>query len=129
MLRLRDRKQQEAMRRPACLCYARARTVAPLCERRLLPEEQPAVIDRRYSIMDAQNKLYFGDNLKILRDYVVDASVDLIYLDPACPPQRACTGRPPFNSSPTYNVLIKEKSGKESAAAGDSPLDTLPSRE
>jgi len=46
--------------------------------------------------MDAQNKLYFGDNLKILRDYVEDASVDLIYLDP------------PFNSSATYNVLFKK---------------------
>jgi len=54
--------------------------------------------------MDAKNKLYFGDNLKILRDYVEDASVDLIYLDP------------PFNSSATYNVLFKEKSGEESAA-------------
>jgi 16S rRNA G966 N2-methylase RsmD len=39
--------------------------------------------------MDTKNKLYFGDNLKILRDYVEDASVDLIYLDP------------PFNSSPS----------------------------
>ena len=54
--------------------------------------------------MDTTNKLYFGDNLKILRDYVADASVDLIYLDP------------PFNSSATYNVLFKEKSGEESAA-------------
>ena len=54
--------------------------------------------------MDAKNKLYFGDNLKILREYVTDASVDLIYLDP------------PFNSSATYNVLFKEKSGEESAA-------------
>jgi len=54
--------------------------------------------------MDAMNKLYFGDNLKILREYVPDASVDLIYLDP------------PFNSSATYNVLFKEKSGEESAA-------------
>ena len=54
--------------------------------------------------MDQKNKLYFGDNLKILRDYVEDASVDLIYLDP------------PFNSSATYNVLFKEKSGEESAA-------------
>ena len=54
--------------------------------------------------MDGKNKLYFGDNLKILRDYVEDASVDLIYLDP------------PFNSSATYNVLFKEKSGEESAA-------------
>ena len=54
--------------------------------------------------MDGTNKLYFGDNLKILREYVPDASVDLIYLDP------------PFNSSATYNVLFKEKSGEESAA-------------
>ena len=54
--------------------------------------------------MDAKNKLYFGDNLKILREYVPDASVDLIYLDQ------------PFNSSATYNVLFKEKSGEESAA-------------
>ncbi len=30
--------------------------------------------------MDATNKLYFGDNLQILRAYVPDASVDLIYL-------------------------------------------------
>ncbi len=54
--------------------------------------------------MEWKNKLYFGDNLKILREYVPDASVDLIYLDP------------PFNSSATYNVLFKEKSGEESAA-------------
>jgi site-specific DNA-methyltransferase (adenine-specific) len=54
--------------------------------------------------MDAKNKLYFGDNLDILRAYVPDASVDLIYLDP------------PFNSNATYNVLFKEKSGEESAA-------------
>ena len=54
--------------------------------------------------MDQKNKLYFGDNLRILREHVPDASVDLIYLDP------------PFNSSATYNVLFKEKSGEESAA-------------
>ena len=73
------------IRHPASLCYALAN-------------------------MDRKNKLYFGDNLKILRDYVADASVDLIYLNPAC------AGRPPFNSSATYNVLFKEKSGEESAA-------------
>ncbi len=44
--------------------------------------------------MDWKNKLYFGDNLKILREHVPDASVDLIYLDP------------PFNSSASYNVLV-----------------------
>ncbi|MGD1155412.1 MAG: DNA methyltransferase [Terriglobia bacterium] len=54
--------------------------------------------------MDWKNKLYFGDNLDILRREVPDASVDLIYLDP------------PFNSNATYNVLFKEKTGEESAA-------------
>ena len=43
--------------------------------------------------MDGKSRLYFGDNLKILRDYVADASVDLIYLDP------------PFNSSATYTPI------------------------
>ncbi len=51
-----------------------------------------------------KNKLYFGDNLDILREQVADASVDLIYLDP------------PFNSNANYNVLFQEKSGEESAA-------------
>ncbi len=44
--------------------------------------------------MDARNKLYFGDNLKILREYVPEASVDLIYLDP------------PFISSATYTFFV-----------------------
>ena len=51
-----------------------------------------------------QNKLYFGDNLGILREHVKDESVDLVYLDP------------PFNSNTTYNVLFAEKSGEQSAA-------------
>ena len=50
------------------------------------------------------NQLYFGDNLDILRQYVADETVDLIYLDP------------PFNSNATYNVLFRERSGEESAA-------------
>ena len=50
------------------------------------------------------NKLYFGDNLNILREHVAAESVDLIYLDP------------PFNSNATYNVLFREKSGEQSAA-------------
>ena len=53
---------------------------------------------------DSTNKLYFGDNLDILRQHVADESVDLIYLDP------------PFNSNATYNVLFREKSGEQSAA-------------
>lgn len=48
--------------------------------------------------------LYFGDNLEILRRYIKDDSVDLIYLDP------------PFNSNATYNVLFSERDGPKSAA-------------
>jgi site-specific DNA-methyltransferase (adenine-specific) len=47
------------------------------------------------------NTLYYGDNLKILRDYIRDESVDLIYLDP------------PFNSNRNYNVLFRNESGAE----------------
>ena len=50
------------------------------------------------------NRLYFGDNLDIMREHLADESVDLIYLDP------------PFNSNATYNVLFREKSGEDSAA-------------
>ncbi len=50
------------------------------------------------------NRLFYGDNLDILRDYVADESVDLIYLDP------------PFNSNATYNVLFRERTGEESPA-------------
>ena len=50
------------------------------------------------------NALYYGDNLPVLREYVADESVDLIYLDP------------PFNSNASYNVLFKERSGEQSAA-------------
>ena len=39
---------------------------------------------------ELSNRLYYGDNLAILREYVPDACVDLIYLDP------------PFNSNRGY---------------------------
>lgn len=41
------------------------------------------------------NRLYYGDNLDVLRDHIPDESVDLIYLDP------------PFNSNANYNLLFK----------------------
>lgn len=50
------------------------------------------------------NKLYYGDNLEILRKYVGDESVDLVYLDP------------PFNSQRAYNVIFQDKTGKASTA-------------
>jgi len=51
-----------------------------------------------------QNTLYYGDNLTILREYIADESIDLIYLDP------------PFNSNRSYNVLFKDESGQEADA-------------
>ncbi len=52
----------------------------------------------------SENVLYYGDNLDILRRYVQDESVDLIYLDP------------PFKSNQNYNILFKERNGSQSAA-------------
>ena len=49
-------------------------------------------------------KLYYGDNLQILREHIADESVDLIYLDP------------PFNSKRDYNLLFKTPKGHESDA-------------
>ena len=53
-----------------------------------------------------ENKLYYGDNLDILRtgEYFPDNCIDLIYLDP------------PFNSNRSYNVLFKSESGADSEA-------------
>lgn len=50
------------------------------------------------------NKLFFGDNLDVLRRHIEDESADLIYLDP------------PFNSKATYNVLYREQDGTRSAS-------------
>jgi site-specific DNA-methyltransferase (adenine-specific) len=50
------------------------------------------------------NRLFYGDNLPVLREHIADASVDLVYLDP------------PFNSNATYNVLFKAPGGEESQA-------------
>ncbi len=52
----------------------------------------------------AENVLYFGDNLDVLRRYVRDESVDLVYLDP------------PFNSNATYNVLFRQHDDTPAAA-------------
>jgi len=51
-----------------------------------------------------KNTLYYGDNLNVLRQYIADESVDLIYLDP------------PFKSDQDYNVLFAEQNGTRSAA-------------
>jgi site-specific DNA-methyltransferase (adenine-specific) len=48
--------------------------------------------------------LYYGDNLDIMRRYLEDESVDLVYLDP------------PFNSAQNYNAFFQEKDGTAAAA-------------
>lgn len=42
-----------------------------------------------------ENILYLGDNLNILRRYISDESVDLVYLDP------------PSKSYQNYNILFQ----------------------
>jgi DNA modification methylase len=51
------------------------------------------------------NKLFFGDNLDVLREHVGADSVDLIYLDP------------PFNSDANYNVIYRDSAGRVAAQA------------
>jgi site-specific DNA-methyltransferase (adenine-specific) len=62
--------------------------------------------------LDWKNKLFFGDNLQILRKHVPDETVDLVYLDP------------PFNSKADYNVLFKTTAGEASAAQATAFKDT-----
>ncbi|HEY4113800.1 MAG TPA: hypothetical protein VGM17_07035 [Rhizomicrobium sp.] len=57
-------------------------------------------------------RLYYGDNLEILREHVKDETVDLVYLDP------------PFNSNASYNVLFKAPDGHESHAQMEAFEDT-----
>jgi site-specific DNA-methyltransferase (adenine-specific) len=52
----------------------------------------------------ADNHLFYGDNLDVLRRYVRDETVDLVYLDP------------PFNSNADYNVLFGHVDGSQAAA-------------
>jgi len=54
--------------------------------------------------MAQSGALFYGDNLDVLRRYIEDESIDLIYLDP------------PFNSNANYNVLFSEQDGSRSAA-------------
>jgi site-specific DNA-methyltransferase (adenine-specific) len=58
------------------------------------------------------NKLYYGNNLTVLRGVFDDESADLIYLDP------------PFNSQASYNVLFRSTSGEQSRAQIEAFDDT-----
>ena len=58
------------------------------------------------------SRLYYGDNLDVLRTYIADESVDLIYLDP------------PFNSNASYSILFKSPTGAGADASIEAFDDT-----
>ncbi len=51
------------------------------------------------------SKLYYGDNLDILRKFIRDETVDLCYIDP------------PFNSKRNYNQIYNNIGGEDRAQA------------
>ena len=59
-----------------------------------------------------RNTLYYGDNLDVMREFIPDESVDLVYLDP------------PFNSARDYNVLFKQAKRDENQAQITAFTDT-----
>ncbi len=58
-----------------------------------------------------KNKLYYGDNLEVLRKNVKDETIDLCYIDP------------PFNSKRNYNQIYNNI-GKEDVAQAQAFVDT-----
>lgn len=59
-----------------------------------------------------KNRLFYGDNLDVMRQHIADSSVDLVYLDP------------PFNSKKSYNVLFKGHAKTEPTAQIEAFSDT-----
>ena len=58
------------------------------------------------------NRLYYGDNLTVLREQIPSESVDLCYIDP------------PFNSARNYFVIFKDRTGEASQAQSAAFEDT-----
>ena len=58
------------------------------------------------------NRLYYGDNITIMRDRMKSSQVDLIYLDP------------PFNSKKNYNMMYRTLTGKPVPEQADAFCDT-----
>jgi DNA modification methylase len=85
---------------------------APYCRTRNTPQPElnkpnpttNQISDTNPKHVTTKNQLYYGDNYEVLRRYIKDESVDLIYLDP------------PFNSRQDYNVLFAEKDGSQSSS-------------
>ena len=58
------------------------------------------------------SRLYYGDNLDVLREHIKTESVDLVYLDP------------PFNSKRDYNLFFSTPTGSRSEAQNEAFKDT-----
>ena len=58
------------------------------------------------------NKLYYGDNLEVLKESIEDESIDLIYIDP------------PFNSKRAYNILFESIDLSDAKAQKEAFADT-----
>ncbi|WP_454884764.1 DNA methyltransferase [Sphingomonas oryzagri] len=58
------------------------------------------------------NRLYYGDNLDVLREHVRDESIDLVYLDP------------PFNSNTGYNLVFASAQAARAEASIEAFGDT-----
>jgi hypothetical protein len=67
----------------------------------------PRRVRGQESLFPTESRLFYGDNLRILRDarYIRPESVDLVYLDP------------PFKPTEKYNVLFRTHDGRTPAAA------------
>ena len=59
----------------------------------------------------SKNRLYYGDNLDIMRRYLKDETVDLVYIDP------------PFNSKRNYNQIYNNI-GSDDKAQAQAFIDT-----
>lgn len=88
---------------------------SPARRPRITPASRNAVADdsARRLVQDSLQKLkpklptdllYYGDNLEILRRFIPDESIDLVYLDP------------PFSSNREYNVIFRNEAGRKSDA-------------
>ena len=62
-------------------------------------------------LAESRNRLYYGDNLDVLRKFVKDESVDLCYIDP------------PFNSKKNYNQIYNNI-GEDDRAQAQAFTDT-----
>ena len=69
-----------------------------------LPPHSRLLFRHPFATLRHMGTLYYGDNLDILRRYLKDETVDLVYLDP------------PFNSAQDYNAFCHEKDGTAAAS-------------